>query len=117
MRSRLLVLAQWIVVYLYAKFGYFDTVNAAHWARFFYISNQLILCGWVIILIKGNYKRPYLKTALIFNLLLAVLWAHHYIPVFNEWIETYGIVEPVLCFMIFSQFADYFLTLDDNKNA
>lgn len=116
MRSRFLVLAQWVVVYLYAKFGYFDTVNSADWARFFYTSNQLIMCAWIYMLIHKKYDRSYLKTALIFNMLLAVLWSHHYIPVLHEWIDTYGIVEPVLFFMILSQFIDYFLNFG-HKNA
>lgn len=110
MQARFLVLAQWVVVYVYAKFGYFDTVNAADWARFFYVSNQLIMCAWIYTFIECKPGKSHLMTAFIFNFLLAILWAHHYIPVFHEWIDTYGIVEPVLIFMIFSQISDYVLT-------
>jgi hypothetical protein len=100
-KVKLLVLLQWFVVFSYAKWGYNATGEAAqHWARFFYITNQLILVLWLCAFyyFPKEAKREFHK-ALWFNICLAVIWGQHYLFGAGNIIERnpYHFCLPILC--------------------
>lgn len=110
-----LILTQWTVVLLYAKFGYYATGdNAEHWARFFSVSNQLILCGWIFYLWKYKVSIKAIKTGLTFNFALAILWSQHYIKPLNYFIEVEknGIFMPVLGYIVICLFVTFITDKD-----
>lgn len=109
-RAWFLILTQWLCVLLYAKIGYYtEGEEASHWARFFSVTNQLVLCGWIYNL--SRYKLPFklAKTALTFNVGLAILWCQHYIRPLNVLVEKYceGIFCPILGYIVLCLFITF----------
>lgn len=116
---RSLLLAQWICVLLYAKFGY-DAVgdSAAHWARFFYISNQVIVCIWLYLFYKNRIRKceePIMRTAFWFNVFLILIWGQYYVPIWHDIIVYSGIFIPIVSYITLYLFITYLINFNKNK--
>lgn len=93
-----LILAQWIVVLIYSKFGYKcdDPSSAYAWGVFFHVSNQLIMILWCTFIPVKSYR----LTAIIFNSLLAITWANWYLPPIKYVVENYGLFKTILTYVV-----------------
>lgn len=117
--ARLLLATQWLCLLLYAKFGYFAQGDAgAHWARFFYLSNQIIFLCWLYLFYHNKINRYDIKikrAAFWLNVFLLLIWGEHYIPIWNDVIEHSGILIPIAAYTALYLFITYLINFRKNK--
>lgn len=105
-----------MVVLLYARYGYFaEGQAAADWARFFYVSNQLILIGWTYVAYRKKVDPLNFRHALLFNGFLVILWANSWMPWLHEIVAAYGILDGILLFIVITLFFEVFFNLGVKK--